>query len=281
MLDSSTWRRQSSIRPGPRHKWYFLRFQRIQTCLRSSSLFSVCACASASPTLIAPGTCQSSGPPGGGSSGGSGPSNSGGNGGSGSPTTTPGGGGGASPTCNTEAPDCGAVATSAVPSCAQACFTSAAPKISCGVDDYACQCQPAAQASLSQILVPCVATACPAASLEAVITGASSVCACATGSSGSSNCGGSGGPGGSGGSGSPTGGNGGGEGGSGGSEPTGGSGGSGGSGGEGGSGGNGGGNGGGSQPTSPPTIPPSAGSRLEMSLVAGVFALTWAIAVVL
>ncbi|PTB46048.1 hypothetical protein M441DRAFT_115664, partial [Trichoderma asperellum CBS 433.97] len=69
--------------------------------------------------------------------------------------------------------------TSAVPSCAQACFTSAAPVISCGVNDYACQCQPAAQAKLSQILVPCVATACPAASLEAVITGASSVCACA------------------------------------------------------------------------------------------------------
>ncbi|KAH6606949.1 cell wall manno [Trichoderma cornu-damae] len=243
---------------------------------------------------------------------------------------------------------CDSVASSAVPKCAQACFTSAAPGVGCDVHDYGCQCKPDAQASLTQLLVPCVATACPAASLQAVITGASSVCACAsasptfvapgtcatghssgggsggsgssggpsnTGSNGSptttggggasptcsskaldcgaiastavpslcacatgptgSGCGGSGGSGSStGGNGSqptgrPTGGNGGGESGS---EPT---------GGEGGSGGNGGGNGGGSQPTGPLTVPPSAGSRLEMSLVAGIFAVGWAMAVVL
>ncbi|PTB46047.1 hypothetical protein M441DRAFT_114698, partial [Trichoderma asperellum CBS 433.97] len=69
--------------------------------------------------------------------------------------------------------------SSAVPSCAQKCFTSAAPNVGCDVQDYACQCKPAAQSSLTQLLVPCVATACPAASLQAVITGASSVCACA------------------------------------------------------------------------------------------------------
>ncbi|KAM0279371.1 hypothetical protein ACHAQH_004636 [Verticillium albo-atrum] len=77
------------------------------------------------------------------------------------------------------APDCGPIATSAVPACAQPCFSQAAPNVGCDVNDYACQCEAEAQASLTQLLVPCVATACPAASLQAVITGASSVCACA------------------------------------------------------------------------------------------------------
>ncbi|EGY22145.1 uncharacterized protein VDAG_03583 [Verticillium dahliae VdLs.17] len=77
------------------------------------------------------------------------------------------------------APDCGPVATSAVPACAQHCFLDAAPNVGCDATDYACQCEAEAQASLTQLLVPCVATACPPASLQAVITGASSVCACA------------------------------------------------------------------------------------------------------
>lgn len=70
--------------------------------------------------------------------------------------------------------DCAPVASTAVPKCAQACFSSAAPKVGCEVTDFACQCEAEAQASLSQILVPCVATACPAAELPAVITGAAS-----------------------------------------------------------------------------------------------------------
>ncbi|ETS01873.1 hypothetical protein M419DRAFT_80242, partial [Trichoderma reesei RUT C-30] len=64
--------------------------------------------------------------------------------------------------------------SSAVPSCAQACFSSAAPGVGCDVNDFDCQCKPEAQASLTHLLVPCVATRCPAASLQAVITGASS-----------------------------------------------------------------------------------------------------------
>ncbi|KAJ6446719.1 Histone-lysine N-methyltransferase [Purpureocillium lavendulum] len=81
--------------------------------------------------------------------------------------------------------DCGAVASSAVPSCAQQCFASGAPKVGCAVTDFSCQCQPAAQQSLSSILVPCVATACPASVLPNVIAGASSVCACALAPGGS------------------------------------------------------------------------------------------------
>ncbi|KAK7413310.1 hypothetical protein QQX98_007820 [Neonectria punicea] len=93
---------------------------------------------------------------------------------------------------------CAPVASSAVPSCAHACFSSAAPDVSCGVDDYACQCEADAQASLSQLLVPCVATACDSDQLAAVITGASSVCACATAAPSGRNCQGSGDGGGSG-----------------------------------------------------------------------------------
>ncbi|KJZ76478.1 hypothetical protein HIM_04207 [Hirsutella minnesotensis 3608] len=77
---------------------------------------------------------------------------------------------------------CGAVATSAVPHCAQSCFSSFVPKIGCDVSDYACQCQPEAQKSLTQLLVPCVATACPPAAIPSVIAGASRVCECATAS---------------------------------------------------------------------------------------------------
>ncbi|RDA92023.1 hypothetical protein CP533_0990 [Ophiocordyceps camponoti-saundersi (nom. inval.)] len=92
----------------------------------------------------------------------------------------------------TEAPcsaDCGAVASSAVPRCAQPCFSSYVPQVGCDITDYQCQCQPAAQQSLSQLLVPCVATACPPEAIPSVISGASSVCACA---SAGADCGGSG-----------------------------------------------------------------------------------------
>ncbi|RCI15379.1 hypothetical protein L249_6565 [Ophiocordyceps polyrhachis-furcata BCC 54312] len=91
----------------------------------------------------------------------------------------------------TEAPcsaDCGPVASSAVPRCAQPCFSSYVPQVGCDVADYQCQCQPAAQQSLSQLLVPCVATACPPEAIPSVISGASSVCACA---SAGADCGGS------------------------------------------------------------------------------------------
>ncbi|KAK2590527.1 hypothetical protein QQS21_011794 [Conoideocrella luteorostrata] len=86
--------------------------------------------------------------------------------------------------------DCGAVASSAVPSCAQQCFTSAAPSVGCKATDFKCQCQPEAQSSLSIALLPCVQKNCPASSLQAIINGASSVCACATAppSGGSGDC---------------------------------------------------------------------------------------------
>ena len=82
--------------------------------------------------------------------------------------------------CAPVAVDCGIIATSVIPPCAQPCFTSAAPGVGCGVEDFACQCEEDAQASLSEIVVPCVATACPPESLDAVVQGASSVCDCAT-----------------------------------------------------------------------------------------------------
>lgn len=136
----------------------------------------VCACATAPPspgdcgtsppatTTTGPGGSQSSSQPGGGNSY---PP---------PPVTTTGPGTSATGSNCQPVPvkTCDAVASSAVPSCAQACFTSAAPKIPCDVHDYDCQCKPEAQASLTQLLVPCVATACPPASLQAVITGASS-----------------------------------------------------------------------------------------------------------
>lgn len=56
---------------------------------------------------------------------------------------------------------------------------SGAKQVNCDATDYACQCQPDAQKSLSTLLLPCLATACDAAALPSVIAGASSVCACA------------------------------------------------------------------------------------------------------
>ncbi|KND86985.1 hypothetical protein TOPH_08372 [Tolypocladium ophioglossoides CBS 100239] len=196
--------------------------------------------------------------------------------------------------------NCGPVASSAVPSCAQKCFSSAAPSVGCSVDDYACQCQDKAQSSLSQILVPCVATACPPDAIPSVIAGASSVCKCAS-APGGDNCGGqpakTGGESPTGsqptggnngvpqpsGSENPTGGNGGSPAGSpqptGGKQPSGGS----------GSGGNPTGeqptrNGGrpipATQPTTPPVVVSSAG-RYEISLMVCVFGAFWAVAVAL
>ncbi|CEJ80083.1 hypothetical protein VHEMI00288 [[Torrubiella] hemipterigena] len=78
-------------------------------------------------------------------------------------------------------PNCGSYVAQ-IPSCAQPCFASAAPKVHCDVTDYACQCQSAAQASLSQILPGCIATACPldSSTLASITNGASRLCACAT-----------------------------------------------------------------------------------------------------
>lgn len=116
----------------------------------------------------------------------------------GTTTTTSGGPPTDTSTCTTEAPpdttttegpsttcapgtkqDCGPVASSAVPHCAKPCFDDAAPKVGCDATDYACQCQADKQSSLSAIVPACVATACPPASIPAVLAGASSVCACA------------------------------------------------------------------------------------------------------
>ncbi|KAM4057253.1 CFEM domain-containing protein [Hirsutella rhossiliensis] len=134
---------------------------------------ALCSCVSANPTT----PCSSRPPPTGSSE----------------PATTPKGtetspaSVTSAPGGTTEAPcvpgtasDCGAIATSAVPSCAQKCFSSYVPKIGCDVNNYACQCQPAAQESLTQLLVPCVATECPPEAIPSVIQGASQVCACAT-----------------------------------------------------------------------------------------------------
>lgn len=231
----------------------------------------VCACASAAPS---PGGCSGTNNP---------PDYP-------TVTTPPGGTGGPIETagpgssCKPGTKDCGAVATSAVPQCAQKCFSAAAPKVNCDVSDYGCQCKPDAQASLTKLLVPCVATACPPASVAAVIAGANSVCACANAPAGD-DCSGSGGQPTGGNGGQPTGGNGGQPTGGNGSQPTGGSGGqpSGGNGGGGGGGGGGdnGGSGNQPQPTGPPVVAPGSGARFEISIVAAVFSATCLIAIML
>ncbi|POR32792.1 Uncharacterized protein TPAR_07006 [Tolypocladium paradoxum] len=194
--------------------------------------------------------------------------------------TQTGGNGGSSSTCvpGTKA-DCGPVASSAVPACAQKCFSSAAPSVGCSVDDYACQCRDKTQLSLSQILVPCVATACPPDAIPSVISGASSVCECAN-APGGGKCGGLNtktgreNPTGS----QPTGGNTGVPESSGSEQPTGGNGGS--PTGEQPTGGNGGNPDPVTQPTTPPVVVGSAG-RYEVSLMACVFRAFWAVAVAL
>ncbi|KAM0334556.1 hypothetical protein ACHAQA_001586 [Verticillium albo-atrum] len=150
------------------------------------SVSALCRCVTANPSTPCTASSEpsvTSEPPPPGSSGGEPPvESSEAPPGPGESSVPPGPGTTAPPTtCAPPTPqDCGPVATSAVPACAQPCFLQAAPNVGCDADDYACQCEAEAQASLTQLLVPCVATACPAASLQAVITGASSVCACAS-----------------------------------------------------------------------------------------------------
>ena len=253
---------------------------------------AVCECAHAAPTGDCPGDGGSGGPtqeppP---------------------PTST----GGNPPEQTTCVPgssqDCGPVATSAVPECAQACFSSAAPDVGCGADDYACQCQPDTQESLTQLLVPCVATACDSSELQNIIAGAASVCACATAAPTGGDCptdgspapeptdgGGGGDDGGDGGDGDD-GSGGGDDGGDGGDGGDGDDGDDGSGGGDGGDGGDGGGNPGSPEPEptggepgdggdgdgdGPPTVPGSAGAKFEVGLVAGVFGAFWLAAVAL
>ncbi|WQF86587.1 Putative extracellular membrane protein, CFEM [Colletotrichum destructivum] len=75
------------------------------------------------------------------------------------------------------ADNCASVAVTAIPSCAQSCFLEGASFVGCDGLDFACQC--GKEAALYAAIEPCVATGCPAASIQAVINGASSVCGCA------------------------------------------------------------------------------------------------------
>ncbi|KAI1841159.1 hypothetical protein JX265_000498 [Neoarthrinium moseri] len=77
------------------------------------------------------------------------------------------------------AQNCAAVAITAIPACAQSCFLSGAPSIGCGGTDFACQCDK--EAALYAAVEGCVSSGCPEPSFQAVIDGASSVCACASG----------------------------------------------------------------------------------------------------
>lgn len=71
-----------------------------------------------------------------------------------------------------DAPNCAAVALSAIPQCAQSCFLKGAPEVGCGGTDFACQCEQ--EARLYAAIEGCVASGCPAQSYQAVIDGASS-----------------------------------------------------------------------------------------------------------
>ncbi|KAK1590456.1 uncharacterized protein LY79DRAFT_515885 [Colletotrichum navitas] len=75
------------------------------------------------------------------------------------------------------ADNCASVAVTAIPSCAQSCFMEGASFVGCDSLDFSCQC--GKEAALYAAIEPCVATGCPAASFQAVINGASSVCGCA------------------------------------------------------------------------------------------------------
>lgn len=78
----------------------------------------------------------------------------------------------------TYAEDCLGVALTAIPNCAQSCFLNGAPSVGCGGTDFDCQC--AQEAALYAAVEGCVSSSCPEASFQAVIDGASTVCACAT-----------------------------------------------------------------------------------------------------
>lgn len=70
------------------------------------------------------------------------------------------------------AQNCAAVAVTAVPVCAQSCILDGAPSIGCDGTDFACQCDK--EAALYAAIEGCVSSACPEASYQAVIDGASS-----------------------------------------------------------------------------------------------------------
>lgn len=69
------------------------------------------------------------------------------------------------------AQDCVNVALTAIPGCAQNCILNGAPSIGCQGTDFDCQC--AQSAALFAAVEGCVSTACPVASYQAVIDGAS------------------------------------------------------------------------------------------------------------
>ncbi|OLN82380.1 hypothetical protein CCHL11_09763 [Colletotrichum chlorophyti] len=70
------------------------------------------------------------------------------------------------------ADNCASVAVTAIPSCAQSCFLEGASFVGCDSLDFSCQC--GKEAALYAAIEPCVATGCQAASVQAVINGASS-----------------------------------------------------------------------------------------------------------
>lgn len=69
------------------------------------------------------------------------------------------------------AQNCVATALSVIPSCAQNCIINGATAVGCGGTDFGCQCQKTA--ALFAAADGCVSSACPSASYQAVIDGAS------------------------------------------------------------------------------------------------------------
>lgn len=67
--------------------------------------------------------------------------------------------------------DCVATAMSVVPNCAQKCILDGSPSIGCSGWDFACQCEH--KAALMAAVEPCVLSACPPSSYQAIIDGAS------------------------------------------------------------------------------------------------------------
>lgn len=69
--------------------------------------------------------------------------------------------------------DCGAVAKTAIPTCAQPCISPLPRSVGCSTDDFECQCQEDAQASLSKLAVPCVLQSCGVLDIPSLIAGGS------------------------------------------------------------------------------------------------------------
>lgn len=74
------------------------------------------------------------------------------------------------------AQNCVATALSVIPACAQNCIVNGATAVGCAGTDFGCQCQ--VTAALYAAVDSCVSAACPSASYQAVIDGASTGMLC-------------------------------------------------------------------------------------------------------